>query len=243
MNIAIVDDDLQDLKDTEKILKNFIHQNYPDHESEISIQTFSRALDLLVNFSVGQYEIILLDIRMENISGMQAAKIIRNRGDDDAKIIFLTSSGDYTLDGYRVFAAGYILKPIEENIEDFNETFSHVFSKIFVVEKEITLPVDRIEISVPYKKFFYADIDENHRLCVHLHERKIVTSMTYLECYTILSEDPRFLECYHRIIINMDFVKSMDKENFILKDGTIIPISQRKKKEVKAKYMSYLAHI
>lgn len=242
MNIAIVDDDPQDLQAAELFLKNFIHQNYFQYESNISIKTFSRAFDLLQNFSKGKFDIILLDIRMENISGMQAARIIRNRGDDDVKIIFLTSSGDYTLDGYRIFASGYILKPIDENIDDFNETFSHIFSKIFVEDKEIILPVDRINISVPYKNFFYADIDENHKLCVHLNERKIITTMTYLECYAILSEDPRFLECYHRIIINMDFVESMDKDNFILKDGTIIPISQRKKKEVKSKYMSYLAH-
>lgn len=241
MNIAIVDDDLQDLHSAELFLKNFIHQNYIEHESEIFIKTFSSAFDLLQNFYVGQYEIILLDIRMEKISGMQAGRIIRNRGDDNVKIIFLTNSCDYTLDGYRIFASGYILKPIDENIDDFNETFSHIFSKIFVEDKEIIFPVDRINISIPYKKFFYADIDENHKLCVHLQDRKIITTMTYLECCAILSEDPRFLECYHRIIINMDFIKSMDKNNFILKDGTIIPISQRKKKDVKSKYMSYLA--
>lgn len=242
MNIAIVDDDWQDLHAAELFLKNFIHQNYIEHVAEIFITTFSSAFDLLQNFSVGQYEIILLDIRMEKISGMQAGRIIRNRGDDNVKIVFLTNSDDYTLDGYRIFASGYILKPIDENIDDFNKTFSHIFSKIFVQDKEIIVPVDRINISVPYKNFFYADIDENHKLCVHLNERKIITTMTYLECCAILSEDPRFLECYHRIIINMDLVKSMDKDNFILKDGTIIPISQRKKKEVKSKYMSYLAH-
>lgn len=240
MNIAIVDDNLEDLSSAEFYLQNFIHQNYPEHAANISIKTFSRAIDLLKNFSAGQYEIILLDIRMKNITGMQAANVIRNRGDDNAKIVFLTSSGDYTLDGYRVFAAGYILKPLIENLEDFNKTFSHIFSKIFVEEKEIILPVDRINISVPFKKIFYADIDENHRLCVHLQERKIVTTMTYLECFAILSEDTRFLECYHRIIVNMDFIKFMDKDDFILKDGSIIPISQRKKREVKSKYMSYL---
>ena len=242
MNIAIVDDNLQDLSSAEFYLKNFIQQNYPEQEAEIFIKTFSRAIDLLKDFSAGQYEIILLDIRMKNITGMQAANIIRNRGDDNAKIVFLTSSDDYTLDGYRVFAAGYILKPLSENIVDFNKTFSHIFSKIFVEEKELILTVDHIKISVPYKKIFYADIDENHRLCVHLQDRKIVTTMTYLECFAILSEDPRFLECYHRIIINMDFIKFMDKDNFIMKDGTLIPISQRKKKEVKSKYMSYLTH-
>lgn len=241
LNIAIVDDDFNDLSTAELFLQNFIQKNYPNKKNSINIQTFSRAVDLLLDFKVKKFDLILLDIKMQEVSGIQAAKIIRNQ-DDDVKIIFLTNSNDFLLEGYRVFASGYILKPLNENIDDFNKTFSYIFSKIFVDNKEIILRVDRVEISVPYKNIFYADIDENHRLCVHLEERKIVTTMTYLEFLAILSEDNRFLECYHRIVINMDFVKSMAKDDFILKNGEIIPISQRKKKEVKAKYMQYLAH-
>ena len=241
MNIAIVDDDFNDLSTAELFLQNFIQNNYPDKKFSINIQTFSRAIDLLTNFHPNQFDLILLDIKMKNVSGIQAAKIIRNQ-DDDVKIIFLTSSDDFLLEGYRVFASGYILKPLNQNIDDFYKTFSHIFSKIFVDDKEIILRVDRVEISVPYKNIFYADIDENHHLCVHLEDRKIVTTMTYLEFLAILSDDKRFLECYHRIILNMDFVKSMGKDDFILKNGEIIPISQRKKKDVKAKYMYYLAH-
>ena len=241
LNIAIVDDDFNDLSTAELFLQNFIQKNYPNKKNSINIQTFSRAVDLLLDFKVKQFDLILLDIKMQGVSGIQAAKIIRNQ-DDDVKIIFLTNCDDFLLEGYRVFACGYILKPLLENLDDFNKTFSHIFSKFFVDNKEIILRVDRVEISVPFKNIFYADIDENHRLCVHLEERKIVTTMTYLEFLAILSKDNRFLECYHRIVINMDFVKSMAKDDFILKNGEIIPISQRKKKEVKAKYMQYLAH-
>ncbi|MBQ6976888.1 MAG: response regulator transcription factor [Selenomonadaceae bacterium] len=242
MNIAIIDDESEDRQQAEFYLRKFIRENYPDKETEINIKIFSRARDMLLNFTAGQFDVMILDIRMKEITGMQAAKIVRGRGDDEVKIIFLTSSGDYMLDGYRVFATGYIMKPLSENYADFNKTFSHVFGNIFVQQKEILLRADRVEISVPYKNLCYADIDENHHLCVHLQERKIVTTMTYLECFEILSEDERFLECYHRIIVNMDFIRSMGKEDFTLNDGTLIPISQRKRKEVKAKYMHYLAH-
>lgn len=242
VNVAIVDDESADIAVTEKYFRNFIHNNYPEEESAINIKTFSKSKDMLLKFTPGQYDLMILDIRMKEITGMQAAKIVRGRGDDDVKIVFLTSSGDYLLDGYRVFAMGYIMKPLTEHIEEFEKTFKYIFSKMFDNEKEILLRVDRIEISVPYKNICYADIDENHHLCVHLTDREIVTTMTYLEYKAMLSEDERFLECYHRIIINMDRVQRMDKDDFILYDGTIIPISQRKKKEVKAKYMHYLAH-
>lgn len=242
MNIAILDDEPSDLAIVETYLKNFIHEKYPAEESAVTIKTFTSAIELLTNFAPGQYDLMIFDVRMNEISGMQAAGIVRNRGDNEVKIVFLTNSGDYLLEGYRVFASGYILKPISEHLDDFNKTFDFIFSKIFVEQKEILIRSDRVEISVPYRNFCYADIDEHHRLCVHLPDREIKTAMTYIECQTILSEDPRFLECYHRIIINMDYVKSMGKDIFTLKDGTIIPISQRKIKEVKKKYMHWLAH-
>ena len=242
MEIAIIDDEQSDLSVAETYLKKFIHENYPEEESAINITTFSRAKDMILNFTPGQYGIMLLDIRMNELTGMQTARIVRGRGDDNVKIIFLTSSDDYLLDGYRVFASGYIMKPLTEHVAEFEETFSFVFSKIFVKQKELLLPVNHVELSVPYKIISYIDIDENHKLCLHLADRKLVTTMTYLACYEILSEDERFLECYHRIIVNMDYIKTMANEDFILHDGTIIPISQRKRKEVKAKYMHYLAH-
>ena len=242
MNIAILDDEPSDLAIAETFLKKFIREKYPAEESAVTIKTFTSAIELLRNFAPGQYDLMIVDIRMKEISGMQAAGIIRNRGDNEVKIVFLTNSDDYLLEGYRVFASGYILKPIEEHLDDFNKTFDFIFSKIFIEQKEIVIRSDRVEISVPYKNIFYADINEHHRLCVHLPDREISTAMTYLELQTILLKDPRFLECYHRIIINMDYVKSMGKDIFTLKDGTIIPISQRKFKEVKAKYMHWLAH-
>lgn len=242
MEIAIVDDDPSDLFMAKTYLKKFIHENYPDEETAITIKTFSKAKDMILSFTPGQYAVMLLDIRMNEITGMQAARIVRGRGDDNVKIIFLTSSDDYLLDGYRVFASGYIMKPLREHVAEFETTFSFVFSQIFVKQKEFLITVNHVEVSVPYKIISYIDIDEHHKLCIHLADKKLVTTMTYLSCYEILSEDDRFLECYHRIIVNMDHIKTMANEDFILHDGTIIPISQRKRKEVKAKYMHYLAH-
>ena len=86
------------------------------------------------------------------------------------------------------------------------------------------------------------DIDYRHRLCIYLADgQKFVTNNNYSELAPILLADSRFLECYHRIIINMDYIKSMEPDDFILLDNTSIPISQRKKREVKVKYMHYFA--
>ena len=243
MNIAIVDDETIELAAAERYLKKYIHDNWADYEADIKIETFSRAKDFLKIFRPGNFQLVILDICMEEIDGIQTAQIIRARGDNDCQIVFLTGSDDYTLNGYRVFAVGYFMKPITNHAEEFAKTFEHIFPKLCKKEPELVLNVDGTDFSVPYRNILYVDIDENHHLCVHIvGKKKIVTFNSYSEIYPILCADERFSECYHRIILNMDYVRSMEEDDFILVDDTLVPISQRKKKDVKVKFMRYFAH-
>lgn len=243
MNIAIVDDEQIELTFAETYLKKYIHKNWSEIEAETKIQPFTSAKEFLNIFKPGMFQLIILDIRMKEINGMQAAQIIRARGDDEVNIIFLTSSDDFIMNGYRVFAVGYFLKPISAHKDDFTKTFEHIFPQLTKKSPELTLNVNGADIFVLYRNILYIDIDYRHHLCVYLADgKKFVTSNTYSDLSEILLKDERFLECYHRIIVNMDYIKSMEADDFILMDDTSIPISQRKKKDVKVKYSRYFAH-
>jgi DNA-binding LytR/AlgR family response regulator len=95
---------------------------------------------------------------------------------------------------------------------------------------------------VPYRNILYVDIDWQHKLCLHMANRDISVSLPYEGTAALLLEDPRFLECHHRILVNMDMIASMGKEDFVLKNGAKVPISHRKAKEAKQAYMHYMAH-
>lgn len=242
MKIAIVDDERQELEAAKIYLKKYIHKDWADFEADIDIETFSCAKDLLKNFKPGMYQLVILDICMAEINGMQAAQIIRTRGDNEVNIVFLTGNDDYILNGYRVFAVGYFMKPITNHAAEFAKTFEHIFHKLCKKNPELILNVDGFEVAVPYRNILYVDIDEHHKSCVHLTDKNLSTTNSYSEIWDILSKDERFLECYHRIIINMDYVKLMGRDDFILMNDATLPISQRKKKEVKVKYMHYFAN-
>ena len=242
MNIAIVDDERREVEAAETYLRKYLHEHWAQEEPDIYIDTFNCAKDLLKIFKPGMYQLVIMDICMPEINGLQAAQIIRARGDNDVQIVFLTGNDDYILNGYRVFAVGYFMKPLIAHADEFAKTFEHIFPKLCRNNPELILSVDGAEISVPYRNIFYVDIDSNHKLCVHLADKKFPTSNSYAEIWEILSQDERFSECYHRIIINMDYVKAMKEDDFILLNDTLIPISQRKKKAVKVQYMRYFAH-
>lgn len=242
MNIAIVDDEPGELYSARTYLRKYIREAWADFEADINIQMFSCAKDLLKTFKPGMYQLVILDICMPEINGMQAAQIIRARGDNEVQIVFLTANDDFVFNGYRVFAVGYFMKPITNHATEFAKTFEHIFPKLCKKNPELFLSVDGSELAVPYRNILYVDINEHHKLCVHLVDSVVATANSYAEVWEILSEDERFLECYHRIIMNMDYVKLMKEDDFILLDDTLIPISQRKKKDVKVKYMHYFAH-
>ena len=235
MNIAIVDDEKVELDAAASYIKDYLHENRSELEDDMNIQTFTCAKDFFDVFKPRLFELVILDICMPEFDGMQVAQVIRARGDDDANIVFLT--------GYRVFAIGYFIKPITNHAQEFAKTFEHILHKINNKVPELKLTAEGTTFAVPLRKVLYVDIDYRHRLCVHLADgKKFVTADKYADLAKVLLADERFLECYHRIIINMDYVKSMEHDDFILMDGTSIPISQRKKREVKINYMRYFAH-
>ena len=242
MNIALVDDLRSDLSDAQIFLSNYLAQNFPEVAPNIHIKTFSNPKDFLSEFAPEAFDLLILDIFMKPLNGIQVAQIVRNH-DRDISIIFLTTSDDFILEGYKVFAVGYFLKPLTENLEQFSKTFCYVFPKLVANQKTLSIHVDKGEIIIPYKDIRYVDLDERHRLQIHLPDKQIVANMTYDDCFNILKSDSRFIECYHRIILNMNFIKLMDNEDFILSDGTRIPISKRRRKETKLQYMNHLINL
>lgn len=243
MNIAIVDDEKVELEAAASYIKEYLRENRPNLEADMNIQTFTCAKDFFDVFKPGLFQLVILDICMPEFDGMQIAQVIRARGDDDANIIFLTANDNFVLNGYRVFAIGYFIKPITRHAQEFAKAFEHVLHKISGKVPELKLTADGTIFSVPLRNVLYVDIDYRHRLCVYLADgKKFITADKYADHAKILLADERFIECYHRIIINMDYVKSMEHDDFILMDGTSIPISQRKKREVKINYMRYFAH-
>jgi len=240
MYLAIADDQAADLRAAADFIRNYIAQQHPESVGDLRLDTFVRSEDLLAAFEPHKYDLIILDIYMETVTGMQAAETIRAL-DKDVQIIFLTTSTEHLLAGYRVFAVGYFVKPLADNREEFAKTFDHIFPHLTDRQKSIGITVRGVKINVPYRNIHYADIRDK-RLCLHLAADNLSTNDSYEACRAKLLSDDRFVECHHRIIVNMDYVARMSKEDFILTSGENVPISQRRKTETKLAYMSYLAH-
>ncbi len=241
MKIAVVDDSDNDLKMETDYIASYIMDNYQQLSSKLKITGFQNPREFVATFEAEKFDLVVLDIIMDNMNGIQVAEFIRTK-DKNCNIIFVTNSEEFLIDGYSVFAVGYFLKPINEHQNEFEKTFEYICSKLGNV-KELPIKVIRnVNVQVPYSDIYFVDINENHKVRITTSEQEFITTMTYKECSEILLKDRRFLECHYRIIVNMDYVQSMKSEDFILKNGTAIPISQRRKRESKLQYMNYIVH-
>ncbi|MPM09264.1 hypothetical protein SDC9_55580 [bioreactor metagenome] len=134
MKIAICDDELQQLERANSLLNQYtsIHPQY-----DIKISSFSAPLALLTHVSEnGGFDVLLLDIYLPGILGTEAARELRDLG-DNCQIIFLTTSRDHAIDAFSLNAAHYLVKPYSEN--EFYSALEKVMDKLKREEVYITV--------------------------------------------------------------------------------------------------------
>lgn len=124
ITIAICEDE----KETQVLIEDYLDNILKDINKEYEIQKYSSGEELLKS-EFKNIDILLLDIQMGELNGMDTARNIREV-DSDMEIIFITSLIDYVQEGYEVRAYRYLLKPIE-----LEELKKHILNCIKEIEK------------------------------------------------------------------------------------------------------------
>ena len=106
MNIAIVDDNLND----RKMILDYLSQFFNESGGDYTTSTFEDGVSFLKDYSFS-YDFIIFDIDMPQMSGIDTAKELRKK-DLNVTIMFVTNMPQYALEGYSVEAVDYVLKPL-----------------------------------------------------------------------------------------------------------------------------------
>ena len=105
-SVAIVEDD----GNYAALLTDYFMRYQSGRGDKFEIKTYGDGLDFLENYQPGT-DIVLLDIEMPHISGMDAARRLRET-DKLVSIIFVTNLARFAVDGYEVDACGFMVKPV-----------------------------------------------------------------------------------------------------------------------------------
>lgn len=181
------------------------------------------------------FHIYFLDIKMDKLTGIEAAKNIRLI-DEKAVIIFITALKEYVFDAFDVRAFHYILKPVNE--DKLEEVLSSALIKFkkknkFIIAKTINQST----------KIFLNDI-----MYIESERRKIKVHTTYdiIEYYHKLSDIEEvlsgynFFRCHKSYIVNLKYVQSYDNTSITLKSSEKIFISKYRLANFAKTFMYYL---
>lgn len=220
LKIAIVEDE----KESVERLKSYIDRYCKENDEEAQVVSFFDGIDIVSDYASG-FDVILLDIVMKHMDGMQAAELIR-KVDDKVMIIFITSQSQFAIDGYSVGALSYLLKPVDYFA--FSCELRRCFDKIkserdnyisFFTERGI----DRIEVW----KITYLEI-RGHIMTVHTAKKVFSVHQTMNNIENMLPKD-RFVRCNNCYLVNLAQVEGVHGEYCIVA-GDELKISRSRRK-------------
>ena len=226
MKIALVDDDPRALAQLEQYLTEQLGR-----ETEISRYGSGEAL--LADWRPGAFELVVLDIYMGGATGMEVARRLR-ADDGQVRLAFATSSNDFASESYEVGACYYLRKPFRP--EGVRAMLERLDLEALERSRRLRLPDGS---QVVLRSIRYAASD-GHRVTLHCKRGGDVTvRASFSEIEALLCAYPYFFCPSKGLLINFYEVTAQNMDTFTMSDGTRVPISRRKAKEVSEAYSSF----
>ena len=235
MNIAILEDDNQDMEHLRQLLKTYAEKK----ELRMIVETFSISENFLRAFSAGKYDLIFFDNYIGSGLGIDIARKVRLI-DKDVDIVFVSMSAEFAISGFEVRALHYLIKPVTiDELEQVFERQRESRSPAPQQEEFIDVMTEHETITIPIDEIRYIEVVD--KTCLIHHSGKDTKTYMSLEKLTEYLPGPQFLRTHKSYVVNVAFVKTMGKSSFMMKDGVEVPIGRTHLVSCKREYMKYLA--
>lgn len=228
IRIALCDD--SDME--RRIIRFMIDQYIKEHEYSILLEEFSSG-DALLKSDVTSYNLVILDIYMGGLNGIDTAKEllhIHPRG----KIIFCSSSNEFAEESYDVEAFRYLVKPISrEKLFQSLDRFFQLSTDKKVLEYKYQRTIRRMLL----KEVMWIEAAGRHSI-IHTEKEQIETNTSLAEfAEKLLSMD--FVKPIRYALVSLQAVTEVTADTLVLSDGTEIPVSRDKRKEIQEAFMQF----
>lgn len=232
MRIAICEDDkLQD-----KINKDYIVKWASKKDVSVEIESFDSGEKFLFRWpEEATFDIVLLEINMKGISGIELAKKIREI-DKYIIIIFITGAKEYALEGYEVNALNYLLKPLEEK-----KIFKCLDIALEQIEEKmknddyLVLPKGKENIKIDLNKVYYISAFD-HYIDIHYKDEVVTFKNKIGEVEKLLNKKEEYIRNHRSYIVNLKKVVKMSNKTIFLSNGSELPISKQRLADVNEKF-------
>ncbi|MDR1093061.1 MAG: LytTR family DNA-binding domain-containing protein [Clostridiales bacterium] len=245
VRIAIVEDDDKNAE----TLQQYIRRYAAESGTAFSVIRFSDGMDIVTNYKP-VYDIILLDIQMKLLSGMDAAEYIRKL-DKSVILIFITNMAQYALKGYAVDALDFLLKPVPYFA--FSQQLKRSVARLEAGRSEfLLLPIEDGMVKLDVSQIVFIE-SLKHRLTAHTRGDAYsffsCTALTRGGAYRFFPcamkdlesslDQNVFSRCNNCYLVNLAYVKAV-KGDTVTVSGHDLAISRLRKKTFLAALAEYV---
>lgn len=222
MKVAIIEDE----KREQEVLRAYFSRLEDVDGVITNLRFFDTGDDFLDEFEFGKFDLILMDIDLNSrINGIETSQRLR-KIDDQVILIFMTNLAQYAIEGYKVKAFDYIVKPI--SYFDFSQRMKIIYQHVQerVVQK-IIIPNSDAKMVVNIKDIYYVEVN-NHSLIYHTANGNIISSGTLKQALNELGKY-HFAQCNNCYLVNLAYVMEVNGYEVMVKGENLLISHPRKK--------------
>lgn len=194
------------------------------------------------NIKMVGYQLVFLDINMEEIDGLETARELRKLC-KETFVIFVTAFINYTLEGYKVDAIRYLLKTGEQFEQSVYEALDAVFQKMKYTPNIKKFNFQEGNKNIALEKILYIE-SVLHKLTFYVLEEEVISYTMYETLNNVTGMfNKDFVRIHQSFLVNLRFVRKIDGNDLLLSNDISLPIARSKLKEVRNRVAMFKGEI
>lgn len=234
LSIAVCDDNETDLQ----YISDMINAWAMQERIPVSVRTFPSAEAFLFYYSENNnYDILLLDVEMGKLNGIDLSKQIRVQN-SRVQIVFITGYPDFIAEGYEVSALHYLMKPVKS--EKLGEVLSRAAALSQKERPYLLVSSERETIRIFFDDIYYAE-SQGHYMLIHTVQTQYRVRLTVSGLLEKLDEG--FYRCGRSFIVSLQHVCRITKNEIFLENQVSLPLVRGQYDEINKTMIRYLRSI
>lgn len=230
IHIAVCDDEVTQTE----YLSSLVDKWSLSTGNSVVLKAFASAESFLFEFEENKsFDILLLDIQMNGIDGIELAKRIRSGG-SDIQIIFVTGYDKYISKGYDVAALHYLLKPV--SFEKLSEVLSRAAENLSKASPSILVNAGGENLKLRLSDIFCVEA-VGHTLLLTCADGEISVNQSLSAFKSIIGSD--FIYTHRSFIVNLEHISRITKTDVILDNGKAVPVSRRMYDDINKAFIAF----
>lgn len=224
MRIAICDDE----EVQQRLLQKYLEEWAAVYKLPLETEVFASGESFAFAWEDDKdYDLLILDIEMGKLNGMELADHIR-RQDEQLPILFVTGYDQYMARGYEVAALHYLMKPLNK------AKFFEVLDKLRLKgrqEEKLLFQTEAGVLALPLSRVWYVEA-MGHQCVLYTGEEEYALHSSISEMERYLGGHREIVRSHRSYLVNMQHISAIVKSELILDDGRRIPVSRGAEKMV-----------